>query len=93
MKYAKIRSKVLTEALKDHKKFGVLDMYLNTFHKEGDCLISDVTEENGETRIGLKDAIFDYFFNERESKELWSLAEKLIGKRRIDMKIINVVVL
>lgn len=93
MKLAKIRSKVLTTALdeKHIKDFGVLSMYLQCFGKEGDCIISDFTREGDKIRLGLKDALSDYFFNERESEKLWELAEFLIGKKLIDMKVIKAV--
>jgi hypothetical protein len=93
-RYARIQSKVLTTALNNEhiKDFGVLSMYLQWFDKDGDCIISDyeITGEN-EGRIGLKDALSDYFFNERESEGLWELAEKLLGKKIIDMKVIKIV--
>lgn len=92
-KYARIQSKVLTTALDEEhiKDFGVLSMYLQWFDKDEDCIISDIKEINGKPTTSLSLALQDYFFNERESKKLWLLSEKIIGERTIDMKVIKII--
>ena len=91
--YARVQSKVLTTALNEEhiKDFGVLSMYLQWFDKDGDCFISDIREFDGKSTTGLRLSLEDYFFNERESEELWKLAKKLLGKKTIDMKILKIV--
>lgn len=89
MKIAKVQSKVLTTALNEKRKeFSILSMYLGDFKIDGDCIISQYIDAD---KIELKDAVFDYCFNERESESLFSLAERILGKKIIDMNVIKII--
>lgn len=89
MKIYKIKSVVLDAALKT-KEFGSLEMYLMYFGRTEDgCFISQWNNRCDE--VDLKSAIKDYCSNEQESEKIWDLAEKVIGKRKIDLNTINVV--
>lgn len=87
MLIAKVYSKVLNKAL-ESKKFFALDCYLTTFQRTPDgCFISDVVEFEGKPTLSIRLSLEDYCFNEKESADLWILAEKAIGKRTIDLKV------
>ena len=86
MKISRVKSQVLAKAL-DSKQFGVLAMYLGSFTHEGDEFIS--TYQDGE--LGIKLCLQDYCFNERESENLWKLAEEVRGAKKIDLKILKTV--
>lgn len=84
MKLARIQSRVLYTA---RQELPILNMYLGIFKTEKDCIITEVTKNSTQ----LKDTLDDYCFNEKESKKMWDIAEKLRGTRAIDLKIIKTV--
>ena len=86
MKISRVKSRVLAKAL-DSRKFGILDMYIGSFTREGDEFIT--TYQDGE--LGIKLCLQDYCFNEQESADLWKLAEEVIGVKKIDLKILKTV--
>ncbi len=98
MKIAKVKSKVLDEALKT-KKFPSLHMYIagfSGFERTSDgCFISKVVEDSdGSPVLDIKLALEDYFFNEyHEYPNLWKFAKELLGKEFVDLKVINIVTL
>jgi len=99
MRIAKIKSVVLDKALQDRKNFWTLSVYLGEYRRTEDgCFITEVVKEYGATAkdpwtTNLRLSLQDYFFNEerQEVDKLWNFAEKLIGKKTIDFKCINVV--
>lgn len=86
MKISRVKSQVLAKAL-DSKQFGVLAMYLDSFTRKGDEFITDYQGED----MGIKLCLQDYCFNERESENLWKLAEEMRGAKKIDLKILKTV--
>lgn len=84
MKLAKIQSRVLYIA---RQELPILNMYLGIFKTEKDCIITEVLEKSTQ----LKDVLDDYCFNEKESKKMWDIAEKLRGTRAVDLKVIKTV--
>lgn len=87
MKLARIKSVVITEALKSRNFFS-LSCYLDSFTKTPENhFISPFHED---LKIwDLEACLMDYCCNEQESRELYNLAEKLIGKRTIDLQVLK----
>ena len=91
MTILKIQSKVLDKALQDREMFS-LRMYLDSYQRTKDgCFVCRLVDDSGEPTPEIKLSLFDYTFNESESEKLWDIAEETIGKRTIDLKIINMV--
>ena len=91
MKIAKVESKVLNEALKTKEFFG-LDCYLCFFQRtpEGH-FISDITEFDGKPTLSIRLSLEDYLFNEgQEAEKIWDIAERINGKRTIDLKVLAI---
>ena len=98
MRIAKVQSKVLEEALRS-KKFPSLHMYIagfGGFERTSDgCFVSKIVKDSDnkpvlEIRLSLE----DYFFNEyHEYHQLWDFAEKVLGKKEVDLIVINIVTL
>jgi hypothetical protein len=84
MELARIQSKVLYTA---KQELPVLNMYLSIFKTEQDCFITEVKDNTTQLRA----VIDDYCFNEKESKKMWDIAEKIRGTRAIDLKVIKTV--
>lgn len=96
MKIAKIKSVVLDKALQDRKNFWTLSLYLGEYNRTEDgCFITEVVKDSDGWTTNLRLSLHDYLFNEegQEAEKLWELAEKLIGKKTIDFKCINTVIL
>lgn len=94
MKIAKIKSVVLDKALQDRKNFWTLSVYLGEYNRTEDgCFISEIVKDTDGWTTNLRLSLEDYLFNEagQEAEKLWELAEKLIGKKTIDFKCINIV--
>lgn len=92
MKLAKLKSEVLNKALLS-KKFPILSMYISDCCKrdnEGN-FITEVVKYDNKPTVSLKLSIEDYFFNEPESEGIWSLAEGIIGEKKIDMEVLKIV--
>ena len=98
MRLAKVKSVVLDKALKSGR-FPSLHMYIagfGGFERTSDgCFVSRVVKDSDNKAVlDIRLALEDYFFNEpHEWNELWDFAEKAIGKREIDLTVINVVTL
>jgi hypothetical protein len=90
----KVQSKVLSTALQD-KEMHMLRMYLDSFQRTEDgCFVcQEVNDPNDGIIPDIRLSIFDYTFNERESKKIWQIAKETIGKETIDLKTISRVVL
>lgn len=94
MKIAKIKSVVLDKALQDRKNFWTPSVYLGEYNRTEDgCFITEVVKDTDGWTTNLRLSLEDYLFNEagQEAEKLWELAEKLIGKKTIDFKCINIV--
>ena len=85
MKIAKIKSIVLTEALRT-RNFFALSCYLETFKQSEGCFVTTWNEQQG--MWDIRCAILDYTCNEMESEQLFNFAEKLIGRKTIDLKVV-----
>lgn len=98
MKLAKVKSKVLDEALKTNE-FPSLHMYIagfGGFERTSDgCFVSKVVKNSDNKAVlDIRLALEDYFFNEYpEYDRLWEFAEKIIGKKKVDLAVINIVTL
>lgn len=98
MKLAKVKSVVLDEALKS-KKFQSLHMYIagfGGFERTSDgCFISKVVRDcDNKPVLDIRLALEDYFFNEgHEYSALWEFAEKTLGKKEVDLTVVNIVTL
>ena len=96
MKLAKVKSVVLDEALKS-RKFQSLHMYIagfGGFERTSDgCFVSKIVRDcDNKPVLDIRLALEDYFFNEaHEWNKLWDFAEKVIGKREVDLTVIKVV--
>lgn len=90
----KIQSKVLSTALKDKEMFA-LRMYLDSFQRTEDgCFIcQEINDPDDGIIPDIRLSLFDYTFNEPESKKIWEIAKNTIGKETIDLKTISRVVL
>lgn len=90
----KVQSKVLSAALKD-KEMSALRMYLSSFQRTEDgCFICREVDDPDDGIIpDIRLSLFDYTFNEPESKKIWEIAKSIIGKETIDLKTITRVVL
>lgn len=94
MRIAKIKSEVLSKALQDRKSFWTLSVYLGEYNRTEDgCFVTEVVKDSDGWTTNLKLSLHDYLFNEagQEAEKLWELAEKLIGKKTIDFRCINIV--
>ena len=97
MKIAKLNCPVISEALKDTEKFGVLHMYMcgiGGFERtEEGSFISKIVKYGDTSALQFKLALEDYFFNEegREADELWKFAEELTGKQNIQWEILKII--
>ena len=94
MKFYKVRSVVLSTALQPERRheFSALRMYLGEFKRTEDgCFLTEINPSPYSNELLLKDALFDYTFNERESEQIWELAKKLTGKETIDFKIVKTI--
>lgn len=94
MRIAKIKSEVLSKALQDRKSFWTLSVYLGEYNRTEDgCFVTEVVKDSDGWTTNLKLSLHDYLFNEggQEADKLWELAEKLIGKKTIDFRCINIV--
>lgn len=93
MMLLKIQSLVLSEAVKD-KSMPAFQSYFCGFcgferTKDG-CFISKAVTEDGiryEPQIKL--ALMDYCFNEPEARKLWKIAERVLGKKFIDLNVVK----
>lgn len=98
MKLAKVKSVVLDEALKS-RRFQSLHMYIagfGGFERTSDgCFISKVVKDSDNKPVlDIRLALEDYFFNEyHEYPALWEFAEKILGKKEVDLTVINIVTL
>lgn len=93
MKLAKVQSVVLTHCV-SQPEMQMLRLYLHDFEQEeNNCFICKVVKNNEGPVLDIRLALEDYFFNERESEGVWPIAEKLIGEKKIDLKVINIVTL
>lgn len=98
MKLAKVKSVVLDKALKSDR-FPSLHMYIagfGGFERTSDgCFVSRVVKDSDNKAVlDIRLALEDYFFNEaHEWNKLWDFAENVIGKREVDLTVINVVTL
>lgn len=98
MKLAKVKSKVLDEALKTNE-FPSLHMYIAGFagfeRTSDGCFVSKVVKDSDNKPVlDIRLALEDYFFNEYyEYDKLWEFAEKVIGKKEVDLTVINIVTL
>ena len=98
MKIAKVQSKVLDKALKS-KRFPSLRMYIagfGGFERTSDgCFVSkDVKDSDNKAVLEIRLSLEDYFFNEyHECDKLWDFAEQIIGKKEVDLTVINIVTL
>lgn len=90
----KIQSKVLDAALKDKDMFA-LKVYIGSFQRTEDgCFVCrEVNDPEDGPIPDIRLSLFDYTFNEPESKKIWDIAKKTIGKETIDLKTISRVVL
>ena len=86
MRIAKIQSTVLTEALRT-RKFFALSCYLSHFTQSEGCFVTSWNEQQG--MWDIRCAILDYVCNEVESEQLYQLAEELIGRKTIDLKVVS----
>ena len=69
-------------------------MYIGSFQRTEDgCFICREVNDAGELVPDIKLALFDYTFNESESRKIWTIAKELIGKETIDLTTIRRVVL
>jgi hypothetical protein len=94
MRIAKIKSEVLSKALQDRENFWTLSVYLDEYNRTEDgCFVTEVVKDTDGWTTNLRLSLGDYLFNEagQEAEKLWDLAEKLIGKKTIDFKCINIV--
>ena len=97
MKIAKVKSKVLDEALKNYEEFPALHMYIAGFagyeRTSDGCFVSKIVKDyDGKSVLEMRLSLEDYFFNEQpESNTLWAFASKIIGKKEIDLKVLNIV--
>lgn len=85
MKIAKIQSVVLSEALKT-RQFFTLSCYLGNFMRNEGCFISQWNE--AQRMWDIRCTLLDYISNEIESEQLFQLAEKLTGRKAIDLNIV-----
>lgn len=85
MKIAKIKSVVLSEALRT-RKFFTLSCYLSSFNRDNDCFITIWNEQQG--MWDIRCAILDYISNEMESEQLFQFAGELIGRKAIDLNVV-----
>ena len=98
MRLAKVKSVVLDKALKSDM-FPSLHMYIagfGGFERTSDgCFVSRIVKDSDNKAVlDIRLALEDYFFNEaHEWNKLWDFAENVIGKREIDLTVINVVTL
>lgn len=97
MKLAKVQSVVLTHCI-SQPDMPILRMYLEHFEQDdNNCFICKVVEVirggNQKPVLDIRLALEDYLFNEPESEGVWPIAEKLIGERKIDLKVLNIVTL
>ena len=95
MKLAKVKSVVLDKAL-ESRQFSSLHMYIAGFagfeRTSDGCFVSEIVDDCGTPTLELKLALSDYFFNEgHEANKLWDFAEKTIGKKIVDIKVVNIV--
>lgn len=90
----KVQSKVLSAALQN-KEMHMLRMYLGSFQRTEDgCFIcKEVNDPDDGIIPDIRLSLFDYTFNERESKKIWKIAKEVLGKETIDLKTITRVVL
>lgn len=98
MRLAKVKSVVLDKALKSDN-FPSLYMYIagfGGFERTSDgCFVSRVVKDSSNKAVlDIRLALGDYFFNEaHEWNKLWDFAEKTIGKREVDLTVVNIVTL
>ena len=90
----KVQSKVLIAALKN-KEMHMLSIYLDSFQRTEDgCFVCREVNDPDDGKIpDIRLSLFDYTFNESESKKIWDIAKETIGKRTIDLKNISRVTL
>ena len=90
----KVQSKVLSVALQN-KEMHMLKMYLGSFQRTEDgCFVrKEVNDPDDGLIPDIRLSIFDYTFNERESKKIWEIAKEVLGKETINFKTISRVVL
>lgn len=97
MKLAKVKSVVLDGALKTNE-FPSLHMYIagfGGFERTSDgCFVSKIVKDSDNKPVlDIRLALEDYFFNEegQEAEKLWEFAENIVGKKFVDIKVINIV--
>lgn len=90
----KVQSKVLSAALQN-KEMRMLKIYLDSFKRTEDgCFVcQEVNDPDGGKTPDIRLSLFDYTFNESESKEIWKIAKEVIGEDSIDLKTVSRVVL
>lgn len=98
MKLALVKSVVLSKALEDPNEFPALHMYIAGFggfeRDENGNFITKIVDDCGEPTLDIRLALHDYLFNEyQEADKIWNLAEKVIGRKSIDIKVLKVVTL
>ena len=95
MKLYKVRSVVLSTALQPERRdeFSALRMYIDDFKRTEDgCFLTEINPSPYSNELLLRDALSDYLFNEyQEYPKLWELAEKLRGKKSIDLDVVKVI--
>lgn len=98
MKLALVKSVVLSKALEDPNEFSALHMYIAGFtgfeRDENGNFLTKIVDFCGKPTLDIRLALEDYLFNEyQEADKIWDLAEKTIGKKTIDLKVLKVVTL
>lgn len=90
----KVQSKVLSTALQD-KEMYMLRRYLSSFQRTEDgCFVCrEVNDPDDGIIPDIRLSIFDYTFNECESKKIWKIAKEVLGKETIDLRTIKRIVL
>ena len=89
MRLARIQSTVLDKALQS-KQFFALSCYLNSFTRtDKGQFISPFN--NSENMWNLKVCLMDYCANEVESEQLFEFAQQLLGRKSIDILVVNTV--
>jgi hypothetical protein len=80
---------VLITALRS-KEFGVLSMYLGGVKiDKDDTFVCEMVQYENKCIPDLKLGLQDYFFNEPESKKLWELSLKLLGRKFVDLSVVK----
>lgn len=95
MKLAKVKSVVLDKALQT-REFWTLSVYLDSYRRTEDGgFLCEVVKDGDKPELEIKLSLYDYFFNEEggEALKLWDFAEKTVGKKYVDIEVLNIVTL